>query len=54
MQRIRHYVLLHTRISEEEYDKNLRVEWYMFAEEAKDRGVIDKIIGEDCDLDEIV
>ena len=54
MQRIRHYDLLHTRISEEEYDKNLRVEWYMFAEEAKDRGVIDKIIGEDCDLDEIV
>ena len=26
----------------------------MFPEEAKERGIIDKIIGVDCDLDEII
>ena len=29
-------------------------EYYMFPDEAKERGIIDKIIGIDCDLDEII
>lgn len=29
-------------------------EYYMFAEEAKEHGIIDKIIGVDCQLDEIL
>lgn len=29
-------------------------EYYMFAEEAKEKGFVDKIIGIDCDLDEIL
>lgn len=53
-ERIKRYVLSHSKISEEEYDSKLRVEWFMFADEAKNNGVIDYIIGEDCGLDEIV
>lgn len=29
-------------------------EYYMFAEESKDRHIVDKIIGIDCDIDEII
>ena len=38
----------------EEYDSKFRVEWYMFADEAKEKGFTDYIIGVDCDIDEIV
>ena len=38
----------------EEYEKNYRVEWYMYSELAKEKGFVDYIIGEDCDLDEII
>lgn len=53
-ERIKSYVLERTNISSELYDQRQRVEWYMFADEAKERGVIDYIIGEDCSLDDIV
>lgn len=52
--RIRQYVLSRSKISGEDYDGKLRVEWYLFADEAKERGFVDYIIGEDCDIDEIV
>lgn len=29
-------------------------EYYMFSEEAKERHIVDKIIGIDCDIDEII
>ncbi len=53
-ERIRAYVLEHTKISEQEFDNNIRVEWYMFADEAKKYGVTDYIIGLDCTIEEIV
>lgn len=53
-ERIKQHVLSKTNITSEEYDTNSRVEWYLFAEEAKEKGVIDFIIGEDCDIDDIV
>ena len=53
-ERLREYVLSRTKITPEEYDSNLRVEWYMFADEAKEKGVTDFIIGKDCDIDEII
>lgn len=53
-QRVKQYVLNRTKISEEEYDKNLRVEWYLFADEAQEKGVVDYIIGDDCTLDNII
>ena len=53
-ERIRDYILTHTKIDPEQYDSKLRVEWYMFAEEAKELGVVDYIVGIDCDMDEII
>ncbi len=52
--RIREYVISHSNITEEEYDSKLRVEWYMFANEAKEKGFTDYIIGVDCELDDII
>ena len=52
--RIKRYVVSKTKISPELYDERERVEWYMFADEAKSLGVTDFIIGEDCGLDEII
>lgn len=52
--RTKDYVLAHTAMTEEFYDKIYDQEYYMYADEAKKLGCIDKIIGEDCDIDEIL
>lgn len=52
--RIRDYVLAHSGVTPEEYDSKLRVEWYMFADEAKKNGFVDYIIGEDCPLEAVI
>lgn len=52
--RVKELVLEESKITSEEYDSKKRVEWYMFADEAKERGFIDCIIGVDCTVDEIV
>ena len=52
--RVKEYVLSRSKITAEEYDSKLRVEWYLFADEAKEKGFVDYIIGEDCDLDDII
>jgi ATP-dependent Clp protease protease subunit len=52
--RIKEYILSRTKITNEEYDKNFRVEWYMFADEAKEKGCCDYIIGSDCELDDVL
>ena len=46
---IKDFVLSHTNITEEEYLLHERKQWYMTAEEMKTFGVVDKIIGVDCD-----
>ena len=53
-ERIKSYVISRTKVTEEEYDKHLRQEWYLFANEAKKYGMVDYIIGEDCDIDEVI
>ena len=53
-ERVKRYILDRSKISEKEYNKKLRVEWYMFSEEAKENGLIDCIVGEDCSIEEIV
>ena len=53
-QRIKEYVLAQTKITSEMYDAQMRKEWNMFADEAKNLCVTDYIIGEDCNLDEIL
>ena len=45
--RIKQYILSRSKITSKEYDSKLRVEWYLFADEAKDKGFCDYIIGED-------
>lgn len=52
--RVKQYILSRSKLTSEEYDSKLRVEWYLFASEAKDKGFVDYIIGEDCDIDEII
>ena len=53
-ERIKKYVISRTKITSEMYDSQMRKEWYMFADEAKELGVTDFIIGEDCSIDDIV
>lgn len=53
-ERVREYVLSRSRITPQEYDSKFRVEWYMFADEAKEKGFTDFIIGVDCDMDAVV
>lgn len=52
--RIMEYVVSRTNISVKEYKNKQRVEWYMFADEAKKKGVTDYIIGVDCEMDEVL
>lgn len=53
-ERIKAYVISHTKITEKEYEDKQRFEWYMFAEEAKELGVTDAIVGVDCGIDAII
>lgn len=52
--RYKDFIVSHTKISEEQYDKNESKEWYMYPQVAKELGVVDYIIGEDCELDDII
>lgn len=51
---VKRYILDNSKLTSEKYDSKLRVEWYMFAEEAKENGFVDYILGIDCDMDEII
>lgn len=53
-ERVKQYILSRSKLTSEEYDSKLRVEWYLFASEAKNKGFVDYIIGEDCDIDEVI
>lgn len=46
---IKDFVLSHTKITEEDYSKHLRKQWYMSAPEMKELGVVENIIGVDCE-----
>lgn len=52
--RVKKYIISRSKLTSEEYDSKLRVEWYMFSDEAKEKGFVDYIIGEDCDIEEII
>lgn len=47
---IKNYVLKQTKISEDEYDKHLRVEWYMLPNDAIELGITHKIANSIEDL----
>ena len=50
----REYVLSRTKIPEDVYEQKYRVEWYFLPQEAKEIGVTDFIVGNGCDIDEII
>ena len=50
-ERAKQYILKRTTISEETYDKFYKREWWMYSQDAKANGIVDKIIGEDTDID---
>lgn len=52
--RIKDYILSRSKLTSDEYDNKLRVEWYLFADEAKDKGFTDYIIGVDCEIDDMI
>lgn len=52
--KIKDYIISRSKLTETEYDSKLRVEWYLFSDDAKEKGFVDYIIGEDCDIDEII
>lgn len=51
---IKEFVLTTTKINSELYDSKLDREWYLFASEGKELGIVDKILGVDVDLDYII
>ena len=53
-ERVKDYIISRSNLTEEEYNSKLRVEWYLFADEAKEKGFVDCIIGVDCTLDDVI
>ena len=53
-ERVKQYILSRSELTNDEYDSKLRVEWYLFADEAKAKGFVDYIIGNDCDIDDVI
>lgn len=52
--RVKEYILDRSNLTSELYDQKLRVEWYLFADDAKKHGFVDYIIGDDCEIDEVI
>lgn len=48
------YAVSKTQISAQLYDEKCRIEWYFLPAAAKEVSVVDYIIGQDCDMDEII
>lgn len=53
-ERMTSFMIEHTGMTKEFIEEIKDREYYMFSEEAKERHIVDKIIGVDCDLDEII
>ena len=52
--RSKQFVLSRTKMTEELYDKIFDQEFYMYADKAKELGVVDKIIGEDISFEDVI
>ena len=52
--RLSKYMIDHTNMSSEFLEDIKDREYYMFPEEAKERGIVDGIIGQDINLDDIL
>ncbi len=52
--RIKELVIECSKITDEEYEENIDRELYMYADECKEKGLCDFIIGQDCSIEEIL
>lgn len=52
-QMTKNYIISQTKIDEKLYDEKYRVEWYFLPKLAKEIGVVDYIVGQDCSIDDI-
>ena len=52
--RMTDFMIAHSNMSAEFLEEIKDREYYMFAEEAKERGVVDGIIGQDIELDSLL
>lgn len=43
-EKIKEYIISHSKISKEEYEKNERYEWYMTSSEMLEKGLVDQIL----------
>lgn len=51
--RSKDFILSRTNMTSEFYDSIYETEYWMFAADAKELGVVHKIVGEDCSIDDI-
>ena len=51
--RYKNHVLSSTKMTEDFYDDHYDIEFFLFGNKAKEYGIVDKIIGEDCTMDYI-
>lgn len=52
--RAKDFILSKTKMTEEFYDSVYEQELWMYPDKAKELGVVDKIIGEDCTLEDVL
>ena len=50
----RKYIMSKTKIDDDLYNTKYRCEWYFLPAKAKEIGATDFIVGEDCEIDEII
>lgn len=53
-ERMNKFMIEHSNMTAEFLEEIKDREYYMFAEEAKERGIVDGIIGQDLELDDIL
>ena len=51
--RITEYVLINTTMTQDFYDEHYAMDYYMYAEEAKENGAVDMIIGKDIQMAQV-
>lgn len=52
--RIKDYIMSRSKITSKKYDSVFREDWFFYSSIAKEYDFINYIVGEDCDIDEIV
>lgn len=51
---LRLFVVENSKITLDEYRQREKDEWYMFSDEAKQKGIVDYIVGEDVEIDDVL